>query len=233
VQYDAGESRAVGAIANNHVLTARDGWVRLNWHANRGGPWRPGDVVDGRAFTGESWVALPGAWLPDPYGRHQFRWWTGRFWSSQTQTNGKHFNDPGPSAIPAAPKVSAPVFGPPRRRRRAPRGRWDDPVGSVLFCGFWLIIAVISAATAVTEDDPAYFRLTGSAAINIGLFLLTGKARSEVRRGVLAALADRSWYIAAGAVLAGGVWLSLHFDEPSLLFPTVVGFLVILMVARA
>jgi len=232
VQSDSGRSWGVGAIANDHVLTVRDGWVRLNWRANRTGPWRPGDVVDGQAFTGEAWVALPGAWLPDPYGRHQLRWWTGRFWSSQAQTNGKHYNDPGPSVPTAVTPASKPVFGPLPPRRRPRRGRWDDTIGAVLFCGFWVVVALISAEMAITDGDPDLFRLTGSAAINIVLFALTGKTRGEVRKGVLSALADRSWYIAAGAILAGGAWLSLRFDAVEVLYLAVVLFLLLVMVAR-
>jgi hypothetical protein len=103
VQNDSGQTWAAGAIANGYVLTEVAGWVRLNAQANHAAPWRPGDVVNEHAFTGDGWVALPGGWRLDPTGRHQFRWWTGHAWSQHALTNGLRFNDPMTPAVRPLP----------------------------------------------------------------------------------------------------------------------------------
>lgn len=47
----------------------------------------------------------PAGWLPDPYGRHERRWWDGRVWSGRVSDAGRFgidppIIDPRPAASP-------------------------------------------------------------------------------------------------------------------------------------
>ena len=217
---DPGHTWAVGAIANEHVLAHGGRWVPLNYRAQHQ-PWQPGDVVHDHAFTGAGWVPLPPGWRADPTGRHQFRWWTGRSWGSRVQTHGLQLDDPLAAAAP--PQV--PVFVPPHQMGTA----WS-PVSAllaivdarntmawVLYGGFWLVVAIYSASTAAIEDDPRHLLLTATASLNILLFRLTGRTRSELNRRAARAVRRNLPYLVCGAIAAGGVWLGLHFDDPDLM----------------
>jgi Scramblase/Protein of unknown function (DUF2510) len=45
----------------------------------------------------------PPGWHPDPFGRHEYRWWDGGQWSDQVASHGRQAVDPpvaGPGAVP-------------------------------------------------------------------------------------------------------------------------------------
>jgi uncharacterized protein YxjI len=46
----------------------------------------------------------PPAWLPDPFGRHESRWWDGARWTEHVASHGRQSVDP-PTAAPAIPTV--------------------------------------------------------------------------------------------------------------------------------
>ena len=241
MQDNAGYGWTVGAIANGHVLTAEAGWVRLNARTSTAGPWRPGDVVEGSVYTGSNWTQLPGAWLPDPTGRYQLRWWTGRHWAHHAMTDGLRFYDPLASPV-HQPAQTLPAkidrLGPPVPRR-SPRGFWDvvDRVAVGTYCCFWLIIAVASAAVAGQEHEPRLLLLTSTASMNIFLFMLTGKKRKQLREqlrnGAMIALKKALPFAICGALTVGGAWLSVHFDDPQILMWTAFVVAVALMFAWA
>ncbi|BBZ08608.1 tellurium resistance protein [Mycolicibacterium doricum] len=54
---------------------------------------------------------MTGQWLPDPDGRHQFRWWDGQGWTDQVSSHGQVMRAPlaGAPATPAP--TQAPVGG--------------------------------------------------------------------------------------------------------------------------
>lgn len=224
-------SIAVGAIENGHVLTAHDGWVRLNPHAPHAGPWRSGDVVGGHAFTGDQWVAMPSAWLPDPTGRHEFRWWTGQFWSQHALTNGRHSDDPMTSPV-SSPAKSPPVR--PLELLRSARDFWSSirTVATVLYCGSWFLVALYSVSVAASEGNPRYLILTATASGNVFAYKLN-MTYSELKRQLTKEFKAKILFVAAGAVLAGGVWLSLHFDDPGVLGVTAAMVLIVLIFAWA
>lgn len=200
----------------------REGAGRASTSKRTGaGPWQPGDVVNGHAFTGVGWVPLPWGWRNDPTGRHQFRWWTGTTWSSRVQTNGIQFDDPWMPAT-AATSVT-PSLHPQATRGRVsvpePIGFFDviDTIGWVLYGGFWLTVAIFSAAIAARENEPRYLLLTSTASLNILLFKLTGRTRSELNRRAGRAVKRNISYLVGGAIAAGSVWLGLHFDDQNLM----------------
>ena len=156
----------------------------------------------------------PSGWWPDPTGRHQFRWWTGHEWSEHALTNGRPFTD---QLSPANPSPLTPTAAPDRTR-----GGCLSAINKLawwLYGGFWLFVAIYSAATAVEENEPRYLLLTSTASLNIFLYKLTGKTRGEINRQLKAKvkLKQRLPYLVCGAVAAGGIWLSLHFNDPNIL----------------
>jgi uncharacterized protein YxjI len=46
----------------------------------------------------------PPAWLPDPFGRHESRWWDGARWTEHVASHGRQSVDP-PTAAPSIPTV--------------------------------------------------------------------------------------------------------------------------------
>lgn len=211
MQNDPGQTWAVGAIANGHVLTRLAGWVPLDVEANPAGPWWPGDVLNGHAFTGEVWVALPTGFEQGPTGDHQ-----------RSPTSGHRFEDPimqvvdPPPIYPQAPpaRTFSEVF------------RLISRVITIVYCGGWLFVAVDSAVTAKRENSPLDLASTFTALLNIVLFI-TGKTRAELGKGFVATVKVMLPFVLCGAIAAGGVWLSLQLNEPQVLvwtlFVTVVG----------
>ncbi len=59
--------------------------------------------------------AAPAGWMPDPTGRHQYRYWSGAGWTSDVSTNGVQSTDPfnEPAAPPTVPGPAAPGGGVP------------------------------------------------------------------------------------------------------------------------
>ena len=51
-------------------------------------------------------TAAGGSWQPDPYGRHQLRWWDGVQWTSMVSDNGvsRDENAPAPQPVPVMPQ---------------------------------------------------------------------------------------------------------------------------------
>jgi hypothetical protein len=55
--------------------------------------------------TGAAWSPR-GEWAPDPYRRHQMRWWSGGAWTDRVSDQGVLFRDPhGAEPTPEAPPV--------------------------------------------------------------------------------------------------------------------------------
>lgn len=47
-------------------------------------------------------ASMPPAWHPDPYGRHETRWWDGQHWTEHVTTQGASLLDP-PTPTPTVP----------------------------------------------------------------------------------------------------------------------------------
>lgn len=50
-----------------------------------------------------------GSWQPDPYGRHQLRWWDGARWTSMVSDNGVQRDESAPAPMPVAPPAPTPM----------------------------------------------------------------------------------------------------------------------------
>lgn len=229
-------TRAVGAVENGYVLTSHLGWVPLNFGSPHDGPWQPGDVVDGHTFLGERWTPLPGGWLPDPTGRHQLRWWTGQFWSQHAMSNGQPIHDPMTSHV-ASPSPQASWSAPPPSvsplaALQTVGFLWSSigRIATFIYCGTWFMIALYSLSIVLTENDPRWLALTATASGNVFAYKLN-MTYGELKRRLRKDLQAKILYLAAGAVLAGGVWLSLYFDDPGVLPVTAALVLIVLMFA--
>lgn len=227
MQNQPGQTWHVGAIANSQVLTEHYGWVWLNFQPTHGGPWRPGDVVDGHAYTGVTWVELPGAWRPDPTGRFHERWWTGKAWTDDVLRNGRRYRDPLHPAVGAVPVVPAQTA---RQRKGFWRtvGQTADAANSVgnafvqlllvLYCLFWLAVVVYAGVVAYVEDDPRYLTLLAPAASQLFVAALIGK--KEFRKSVKKAAP----YVPCAVGATFGIWASVHFNSPQLMNLTLILF---------
>lgn len=118
-----------------------------------------------------------------------------------------------------------------------PTGFWDAVVtmGTVVdrlaFSGwilFWLAVAGWSAWIAYETNEPRVLWLTATASANVFSYKLTGTSWRELKKR-LAKLP----YVICGVVAAGGVWLSLHFNDPDVLKVTMIVVLFGLMVSYA
>jgi hypothetical protein len=49
-----------------------------------------------RMWFGSTVRAVPPQWLPDPTGRHEFRWWDGQHWTGQVASGGSVSQDAAP-----------------------------------------------------------------------------------------------------------------------------------------
>lgn len=116
-----------------------------------------------------------------------------------------------------------------------PAGFWDavNTVGTVVdrlaFSGwvlFWLAVAGWSAWIAYDTNEPRVLWLTATASANVFSYKLTGTSWREFKKR-LAKLP----YVICGVVAAGGVWLSLHFDDPDVLKVTMIVVLIGLIVS--
>jgi hypothetical protein len=79
----------------------------------------------------------PPSWLPDPFGRYQFRYWNGSEWTDTVSTNGTQETDPhgvAPSAPPAYPLAVAASVGP------RPRPEWTTQVWGLVLGGAALVV---------------------------------------------------------------------------------------------
>ena len=149
------------------------------------------------------------------------------------QTSGLQFEDPLIPVVPASPvAVSSHTQPTPALVVvRAPLGFVGvlDIITWVLYGGFWLGIAIFSAATAALENEPRYLLLTSTASLNIFLYKLTGETRSELNRQARHVFKKNIPYLVSGAIAAGAVWLGLRFEDPKVmlmgLFITLAAFL--------
>lgn len=121
-------------------------------------------------------------------------------------TNGLRFIDPlPPAARPVAirPLVHDPIVVPAPARSPRKFSEGLDTVLTVLYCGFWLLVAVYSAATSVQENDAPYLLLTSTASLNIFLYKLTGKTRGELNKTFIKRVKRTFPYLLCGAIAAG------------------------------
>jgi hypothetical protein len=141
-------------------------------------------------------------------------------------TNGLRFEDP---ITPAFPPLA---IRPPMPARTPTRVRdVVAVVAMVVYCGTWFLVAVYSASVAVQESEPRLLLLTSTASLNALTFMLTGRTKGEIRRDLIEALKPKLGYVFCGAIAAGGVWLSLHFDDTDILLTTLIVVAVGLMFA--
>lgn len=95
----------------------------------------------------------PEAWLPDPTGRHELRWWTGTFWS-------EHVSDAGETSIdfPGRPEPDPPK-PPSARVGRSWRAQawWAIGLGTAA----WVVPIFVRAAVLTAHPDACvrYFYL--------------------------------------------------------------------------
>ncbi len=60
-------------------------------------PWNPPDPpspVASDPSHGPNGTPGPGAWVPDPTGRYQYRWWDGYSFTNQVASDGVSYTDP-------------------------------------------------------------------------------------------------------------------------------------------
>lgn len=103
-------------------------------------------------------------------------------------------------------------------------------IATVVYCGTWFIIALYSLSIVLTENDPRWLALTATASGNVFAYKLNmtyGELKRRLRKDLKATIL----YLAAGAVLAGGVWRSLYFDDPGVLTVTAALVLIVMMFA--
>jgi hypothetical protein len=92
------------------------------------------------------------------------------------------------------------------------------------------MVALYSLSIVLTENDPRWLALTATASGNVFAYKLN-MTYGELKRRLRKDLKAKTLYLAAGAVLAGGVWLSLYFDDPGVLTVTAALVLIVLMFA--
>ena len=98
-------------------------------------------------------------WRPDPFGRHQSRYWDGMTWTAHVSNTGvtssdSPFPSPQPNAVAAAiapPAIVAPaVAAPPSANEGAPKqskGKW------ILIGGLAVVVIIVVAVVAGGSDD--------------------------------------------------------------------------------
>lgn len=205
MQNQFGQTWHVGAIVNGQVLTEANGWVRLRFQPNHGGPWQPGDAVDGLVYTGATWVVLPGAWRPDPTG-----------WFHQR------------ASFPAPPIRPHKGFWQTVYKASKTAHRLGEAFLQVilgLYCAFWLVVVVYAGSVAYIEDNPRYLSLLAPAASQLLIATLIGKKKFQ--KSTQKAVP----YIWCGVGAAVGIWASLHFNSAQLMTMTLVLFFFGLMIA--
>lgn len=139
--------------------------------------------------------------------------------------DGVRFDELVPSPAPLVAQSSAPA--------RASLSFWEfvGKAAVVLYCGSWLFVAIYAALMAYQENQPKHLMLASTASMNVFLYKLTGKTRSELKQSFRAAMKPKIPYLLCGALAAGGVWLSLHFDDSDILYVTLAVVLLGLMIA--
>jgi hypothetical protein len=141
-------------------------------------------------------------------------------------TNGIRFDE----LVPSTPR-HRPAQAPAPARASPSFWEFVGKAAVVLYCGSWLFVAIYAASTAYQENEPKYLMLASTASMNVFLYKLTGKTRSELKQSFRATVKPKIPYLFCGALAAGGVWLSLHFDDPDILYVTLTVVLLGLMVA--
>ena len=111
----------------------------------------------GASDTADSGITAAG-WRPDPFGRHQLRYWDGTKWTAHVSNSGETSSDspfpsPQPNAVAAAiaaPAVVAPAVVPPSTNPDAPKqskGKW------ILIGGLAVVAIIVIAVVASTSGD--------------------------------------------------------------------------------
>ena len=91
---------------------------------------------------------MAAGWHPDPFGRHQLRYWDGKTWTAHVSNNGVAASDsplPSPQQNVVAPAVVAPAVVAPSTAPDAPRkskGKW------ILIGGLAVVVIIVIAAVA-------------------------------------------------------------------------------------
>jgi hypothetical protein len=120
----------------------------------------------------------PPSWLPDPFGRYQYRYWDGTEWTNMVSTNGSQESDPhglAPS-VNARPTPAAVESSGPRTKPA-----WSTQVQALVFGGAALIVvgslmpwvkasAGVFSATKNGIDGDGVLTLGLAAAIALGFF---------------------------------------------------------------
>lgn len=114
-------------------------------------------------------------------------------------TSERQYIDPVPLSM-RQPYPIAPPSPPPAHRRR-----W----------GFWKVLRVCWKILYIGRTGPGMY------GENYLIIWLTGKTKGELAMIVLRAINRWRYYVFSGALAAGGVALSVHFDDPDLLLVTV------------
>lgn len=91
------------------------------------------------------------SWHPDPYGRHQYRWWDGNGWTSKFSDNGVVGDEAAPAPAPAPAYAPIPVqaFPPP-----SPAGRGNKSLMGIVAVALLLVVGVV-VFVATRSDDGA------------------------------------------------------------------------------
>jgi hypothetical protein len=95
----------------------------------------------------------PPAWLPDPMGRYQHRYWDGAHWTDQVSTNGTLETDPhGLAPSPASTTPDRPAGW------ALARPDWSNPIRLAILGGAALLI--LGSFLPWVEADAGFFSIT-------------------------------------------------------------------------
>lgn len=115
LQSDSGGSAAVGV---GH--TAIYHWTMVAALALTSVALARSLMAGGAAPTPAVAAAAAGQWAPDPYGRHQYRWWDGVQWTGNVSDHGVVGVDQSPVAQATPAQATPPLV---------PRSQWRPPNG--------------------------------------------------------------------------------------------------------
>jgi len=94
--------------------------------------------------TGEANSPMKEAWLPDPTGRHELRWWTGTFWS-------EHVSDAGETSID---QPGTPPPPPPHAPKKKGEKPWRAQAWWAIGLGLAAWVVPIFARAAIQTANP-------------------------------------------------------------------------------
>jgi uncharacterized protein YxjI len=155
----------------------------------------------------------PAGWHPDPFGRHEYRWWDGFRWGEQVSSGGRQGNDP---PVPS-PSASVPVVGhsPQQIQRQVVRQAGVAPTGAGGGTIFSEPVLVVNQKAKLIEINTEYgiFSQSGD---QIGAVRQVGQSAAKKVLRTLTSLDQFMTHSFQVVDMAGNVQLAL--TRPAKLF---------------